>query len=134
MSPPRGLCADFQLGLWILANSIVNINTAKSLQKSGKQFASRRKWFPRLGPGSCLGYTSTYTCCIYSWNSVWGINDFSRLQLKIDYLFFKDCLTTKSLTKNLICLITKLLQSKYPSNSHINILILEFVIKFWEIE
>ncbi len=37
ISLPMGLepCADFQLGL--------NIKTAKSLQKSRKQFASRRK-------------------------------------------------------------------------------------------
>ena len=40
MSPPY---ADFQLGLWISANSIVNINTAKSLLKRRNQFASRQK-------------------------------------------------------------------------------------------
>ena len=32
-----GPCADFQLGLWISANSVGNINTAKSPQKSIKQ-------------------------------------------------------------------------------------------------
>ena len=36
-------CVDFQLGLWISANSVGNINKAKSLQKSRKQFASRQK-------------------------------------------------------------------------------------------
>ena len=34
--PTRGSCADFQLSLWISANSVGNINTAKSLQKSRK--------------------------------------------------------------------------------------------------
>ena len=55
---PRGPCANFQLGLWISANSVVNITTAKSLQNSRKQFASRRKRSSTLDPGSCLGYTS----------------------------------------------------------------------------
>ena len=35
----------------------LNINTAKSLQKSTKQFASRRKSSPTQEPVSCLGYT-----------------------------------------------------------------------------
>ena len=34
------------------------MNISKSLHKSRKQFASRRKRSPRLDPGSCLGYTS----------------------------------------------------------------------------
>ena len=33
MSPTRWPCADFQFGLWISANNVGNINTAKSLQK-----------------------------------------------------------------------------------------------------
>ena len=41
-----------------LANNIGNIYTAKSLQKSRKQFAIRQKRYPRQGPGSCLCYTS----------------------------------------------------------------------------
>ena len=49
---------DFQLELWISANSIRNINTAKSLQNNRKQFDSRRKKSLPLGPGSCLDYTS----------------------------------------------------------------------------
>ena len=53
-----GLSAVFQLDLWIPANSVRNVNTAKSLQKSRRQFASRRKRSPTLDPGSCLGYTS----------------------------------------------------------------------------
>ena len=57
MSPPHGPCADFQLGLLILAKRVVYINTAKSLQKSRNQFATRRKRSPTLDPGSCLGYT-----------------------------------------------------------------------------
>ena len=54
MSPSRGPCADFQLGLWKSTNCVGNINTAKSLQKSWKQFASRRNRSPRLG--SCSQY------------------------------------------------------------------------------
>ena len=54
-------CENLQLGLWISANSIQNINTAKSLQKNRKQFASRRKGYPQLEPGSCLGYTPILT-------------------------------------------------------------------------
>ena len=42
MSPPRGPCAYFQSRLWILVNSVAYINKAKLLQKSRKQFASRR--------------------------------------------------------------------------------------------
>ena len=37
-----GPYADFQLGLKIWANVVGNINTAKSLLKSRKQFASTR--------------------------------------------------------------------------------------------
>ena len=47
------------LGLWIIANSVGNINTAESLQKNRKQFVSSRKKYPPLGPGS-LDYTSIY--------------------------------------------------------------------------
>ena len=45
------------LGLWISANSVGNVNTAKSLQTSRKQFASRQKRSPQLKPGSWLGHT-----------------------------------------------------------------------------
>ena len=43
-------------GFWSLksANSIGNINTAESQQKNRKQFTSRRKGSPPLGPGSFL--------------------------------------------------------------------------------
>ena len=41
-----------------LTNSVGNINMAESLQNNRKQFASRRKGSPPLGPGSCLDYTS----------------------------------------------------------------------------
>ena len=44
-----GPCSDLLLGLWISANSIVDINTAKSLQKSRKQFVSKRKRSPTTG-------------------------------------------------------------------------------------
>ena len=37
-----GPCADFQLFFFILANSVGNINTTRSLQKSRKQYASVR--------------------------------------------------------------------------------------------
>ena len=57
MSPPRGPCPDFQLSLLISANSVVNIDTDKSLQNSKKQFATRTKRSRTLDPGSCLGYT-----------------------------------------------------------------------------
>ena len=43
MSPPQKHCVDLQLGLLKSTNSVGNINTAKTLQKSRKQFASRRK-------------------------------------------------------------------------------------------
>ena len=48
-------CNDFQLDFLISDNSVANINTTKSLQKSRKQFASRRKRSPTLNPGSLLG-------------------------------------------------------------------------------
>ena len=38
--------------------TVENINTAKSLQKSRKQFASRRKRSPKLNPSSYLDYMS----------------------------------------------------------------------------
>ena len=56
--PTPWTLADFQLGLCISANSVKNFNSAKSIQKSRKQFASRRKRSPTLDLGSCLGYTS----------------------------------------------------------------------------
>ena len=56
MSPPPEPCPD-QFGLLISANSIGNICTAKSLQKSREQFASRRKRSPTMDPGSCMSYT-----------------------------------------------------------------------------
>ena len=43
------------------ANSVGNINTAESLQKNRKQFASCQKGSPPLKPGSCLDYTYVYT-------------------------------------------------------------------------
>ena len=43
MSPPRAPCADFQSGIRISANSVGNIDTAKSQQKSIKQFAADGK-------------------------------------------------------------------------------------------
>ena len=36
------------------------MDTAKSLQKSRNQFASRRKKSRTLNPGSCLGYKSIF--------------------------------------------------------------------------
>ena len=57
MSTPRGPCADFQLRLIISGNSIVNINKAKTLRKSRKQFASRRNRSSRQGPGVIYIYT-----------------------------------------------------------------------------
>ena len=58
MSQPHGPCADFQLGLRIAAKSVININTAKSLQKSRTQFASRRNMSLTLDLGSYLDYIS----------------------------------------------------------------------------
>ena len=54
---PRGWGSmlDFQ-GLWMSAISVGCINTAKSIQKSRKQFESKRS--PPNGTGCCLGYTS----------------------------------------------------------------------------
>ena len=59
MSPTRRPYADFQLGLWLSANSVGNINTAKSLQKSKKPFASSL-WFRY----SYLDYIYSYTFII----------------------------------------------------------------------
>ena len=47
-------CADFKLGLWKSTNSVSNINTAKSLQKSRKQFTYRQKGPYQGDPVSCL--------------------------------------------------------------------------------
>ena len=44
--------------LWLSACSVRNMNTAKSLKKSRKKFASWRKRSSPLGSDSCLGYTS----------------------------------------------------------------------------
>ena len=60
MSPPRGPYADFQFGLWKSTNSVGNINTAKSLQKSRKQFVSRRKRSLTGGSRQLSGYTSIF--------------------------------------------------------------------------
>ena len=43
MFPPRGPCADFQLGLLKSTYCVCKINTAKSLIKCRKEFFSRRK-------------------------------------------------------------------------------------------
>ena len=59
LNPRCGDSVLFLLGLWISANSVGNINTAKSLQKNRKKFASRPKMSHSLGPFSCLSYTST---------------------------------------------------------------------------
>ena len=48
---------NFQLGLRKSANSVGNITTAKSLQKSRKQFYRRQERYLPLEPGSCPGYT-----------------------------------------------------------------------------
>ena len=61
MSPPRGPCADFQFGFLKSAYCVGNINTAKSLQKSRKQIASRGKRSPTLDIGSYLDY-NIYVC------------------------------------------------------------------------
>ena len=58
MSPPREPCVDFQLGLWKSTNSVGNINTGKLLQKSRKQFDSRRKRSQTGGSKKLYGYTS----------------------------------------------------------------------------
>ena len=42
----RGPSADFQLGLWITANSVRNNNTAKLLQKNRKQYDTADKKGP----------------------------------------------------------------------------------------
>ena len=48
MIKPHGPFADFQLGLWISANSVGNINTANMQQKNRKWYAKRS---PTLDPG-----------------------------------------------------------------------------------
>ena len=55
----RRPCPDFVLG-FSSANSVGNINTAKSILKNRRQFASRLKGYPPLGTGSCLNYTSIH--------------------------------------------------------------------------
>ena len=57
MFPPRETCADISLGLWISANSVGYIDTAKSLHNSRKQFDSKGKSFTTLNPGTYLDYT-----------------------------------------------------------------------------
>ena len=59
---PHGLCPAFQLGIWISANSVKNINTAKSLHKSRKQFASRRKRSPTLDTVIHLIFFDLFYC------------------------------------------------------------------------
>ena len=49
--------ADVQLGLWISANSVGNIITAKSLRKRRKQFANGQNMSRTLRL-SCMGYSS----------------------------------------------------------------------------
>ena len=61
MSPRRGPCANFQLGLRISANSVANFNTATSLHYCTKQFASRRKMVPR---GQELSRLYIYICTL----------------------------------------------------------------------
>ena len=58
MSPLRGFCVDFQLGLWISANSVGNINTAEVATKEQKafNFASWQKKSSTVDPGSYLDY------------------------------------------------------------------------------
>ena len=51
MPQPHGPCDDLKLSLGILANSVRNIHTAISIQKSSKQFAT-------VEHESCLGYSS----------------------------------------------------------------------------
>ena len=55
------------------------MNISKSLHKSRKQFASRRKRSPRLDPGSCLGYTSILNAFMIA-----------ALVMKIIFLFFRE--------------------------------------------
>ena len=66
MSPTRGPCADFQS-----ANSVGNITTAKSLQKSRTLFASIQKRYPTLEPVVCPGlYIHLYLMHLLL-NSTW---------------------------------------------------------------
>ena len=59
----HGPCAEFQfqLGLWILANNIGNINTAKS-KKDQKAICKMTKKVPTtaLKPGNYKGHTVKY--------------------------------------------------------------------------
>ena len=54
MSPPQGPRADSQVGPWKSTNSVWNINTAKSLQKSRNHLVADKK-IPQQGDtDSCL--------------------------------------------------------------------------------
>ena len=93
MSSPREPCSDFQFCPWISANSIVNINTATSLQKSWKQFASKRKRSLRQGPCSNLGFKSILNTYINVYTYIYvimlffgGKNDLSRKQPLYTYI------------------------------------------------
>ena len=58
MCPPSGPFADFQLGLWVSANSVENINKQSRYKRAESNLLADEKRSPTLDPGSCLGYTS----------------------------------------------------------------------------
>ena len=54
------------LGIGISANSVGNMNTAKSLQKGESNLLADKNGSASLEPGSCLGYTSTVIHLLYN--------------------------------------------------------------------
>ena len=103
----RGPCADFQLGLRISANSVANINTAKSLQKIRKQFACKRKRSPILDPGIYLDCITKHIHLLFIYSFVADflllLGSSSESELESFLFFFADFFFSDSDSKKIQC-------------------------------
>ena len=83
MSPSKGPCVDYQLGLWKSTNSDGNVYTAKC---SRKQFASRQKKVRGKGGHVVICTSILLICCLYIKGLI-AYFDFKWFQIWKNYLW-----------------------------------------------
>ena len=109
-----GTLSRLCIGTWKSTNSNRNINTAKLLQKTRKQFDIRRKGTPPLGPGSCLDYTIHTSILIHL--LIWIIG---FLYMRMNETVGKKCFYWIVPTNN--CIINRLVLLLFNPNKCKNI-------------
>ena len=131
---PRRPCADFLLGLRKSINSDGNNYTSKLLQKSSKQFASRRKRSAG-NPGSYLvihlylliySYSTTFRVCPCCWRSLTN----SYYNKIFPFIENYECLIRAMIRFNILC-ITKPLYHflfKFATNIFVILCLYQFLL------